>query len=423
MILGAVGLSHRTAPIEIRERFHLVDARLEAVIRELVSASPVAECVALCTCNRTEYYYAAADPAAAERSLIRTMSREAGLGPEESRGFLYTRRGFEAVAHLYRVVSGLDSLVIGEPQIQGQVGEAYDLGRGRVPGSVGPVLHRLFQSALATGGRVRAETGISRGSTSIPSAALTLARRAFGSLRGRRVLVLGTGEMGRLTGRVLRAEGVAEVSIVSRDPDRMRGLAAELDAQTIPYGRMWARLSEVDLVVTSASAPHTLITAERLRSCRESAGDLIILDIAMPRNVEPACAAIDGVRLYNVDDLQVVVETAARERAAEMSAAEAIMNVHAERFWDWYRMRRASPVIRRMRQGAERIRRREMETALDRLDSGSAEERRRLHMASGTALNKILHVPTRALREIALRDGADGRLARVERLVERHGDG
>lgn len=382
----------------------------------LVSGSPIPECVALSTCNRTEYYFAASHPDEAGETVIAAMAGSANLSPETAREYLYTHDDFNAVVHLYRVTSGLDSLVIGEPQIQGQVGGAYESVRDRA--SVGPVLHRLFQSALATGGRVRAETGVSRGSASIPSAALNLARKVFGSLEGRQAIVLGTGEMGELTARVLADEGVVNVMVASRDSARAAELAARVGGVPLSHSGVLERLRSADVVVASTSTGELLLTAEQLDAARPENRPLVILDIGLPRNVAPDAAGISGVFLYNIDDLQRVVETAEDARVGEIAAADEIVHVHAARFWRWHCGRRAAVVIRLLREKAERVRDAALTAVFAEDPSLDDDERERLQVASRAALNKILHVPTEALHAIALtRDGERG-LETLRRAVE-----
>ena len=402
MPIAVSGVNHRTAPIDARERFHVAGRARDVAVGRLREGSAVEECVVLSTCNRTEYYfYAPGAGKGVEEAVVRTMAWTAGLSAGEAAEYIYFRREYDMVVHLYRVVSGLDSLVIGEPQIQGQVRDAYEEAREGSGGDVGPVLHRLFQSAQATGGQVRSGTRISEGAASVPSAAVELAGKVFGSLEGRTAMVLGAGKMGEITLRCLRDEGVEGILVASRTLERACEVSRRVGGTAIPYPEFWDRLAEVDVIVTSTSAPHPIVTAERLRGARRGGGPLVVLDIALPRNVEPRAGELQNVFLYNIDDLQRVVEQAEEARAEELPSAEEIVQEHARRFWRWYRARQAVPVIRGMREHAERVRRREIETALARMEGLSEADRERIHMATRTALNKILHGPTTALREMA----------------------
>jgi len=392
--LVVVGLSHRTAPIEVRERFALAGARLEAWIERLLSEPGVSQCVVLSTCNRTECYVVG-DARAIEDRVARALIEEAGVA--KGRAYLSSHVGLAAVQHLFRVTSGLDSLVIGEPQIQGQVSEAY---HGAEGATLGSSLHRLFQSALAAGGRVRSSTAISRGSVSIPAAAVGLARKVFGSLEGRSVLVIGTGEMGRLTVRCLRSEGVERVFVASRTLARAERMGRQVDGIPMTREAFPARLAEVDLVVTATDADAAFVTPALLEGWHDEARQTVILDIALPRNVHPSTAGVPGIFLYNIDDLQRVIDQARRAREVEFEGAERIVDHHARRFWAWYRVRQATPAIRALRGNAQRC----VETALARAKAAGprdADREREQRLAIRATLNKILHGPTRAIRRLA----------------------
>lgn len=264
---------------------------------------------------------------------------------------------------------------------------------------------------------MRATTGISEGSASIPSAAVELARKVFGSLEGRRAAVIGAGKMGAVTLRCLRKAGVEELMVASRTYAHASS-TAEREPGVVPlvYRELLDRLPKLDVVVTSAAAPHMILTAEQLRGVRQAETPLVILDIAVPRNVEPSAGELHGVFLYNIDDLQRVVETAEEARTAELAVVEAIIAEQADRFWSWYRARLAVPMIRAMRERAERIHNLELDAVLDGMGSLSEEERRRIRMASKAALNKILHPPTEALRQFAEERGGEELLELARRL-------
>lgn len=402
--LRVVGLSHRTAPIEIRERFALSGARLEAWIERLLEQPGVSQCVVLSTCNRTECYVAGAPSAAVGRRVARALVEEAGVpGGHEH---LFRHDGLAAVQHLFRVTSGLDSLVIGEPQIQGQVSAAYREAERR---TLGPSLHRLFQSALAAGGRVRSSTAIARGAASIPSAAVELARKVFGSLDGRQVLVIGTGEMGRLTVSCLRSEGVGRVLVASRSLERAERVGRDLDGIPMTRGSVREALGDVDLLVTATDSEAAFVTPGLLAGAHDEARPTVILDIALPRNVHPDAADLPGIFLYNIDDLQRVVDQTHRAREVEFEGAERIVDHHARKFWAWHRARAATPAIRALRANAQT----RLETRLERTRApgprdADGEEARRL--ATRAALNKILHGPTQAIRRLAEGDDAAGAL-------------
>ncbi|MFV1985905.1 MAG: glutamyl-tRNA reductase [Gemmatimonadota bacterium] len=408
--LVMVGLSHHSAPIGVRERYELSGDRLHGWIARVLEAELVSECVVLSTCNRTECYATGPDPEGVVATLRGELDRAAGV--DDGREHVVARRGLEAVQHLFRVTSGLDSLVIGEPQIQGQVSAAYHRSHEH---SIGPALHRLFQSALAAGGRVRANTSISRGAASIPSAAVDLARKVFGSLEDRSVLVIGTGEMGQLTVRCLRSAGVGRVMIASRHLGRAERVGRELDGIPLTREGLWDRLDDVDLVIAATDAEAAFVTADRLAEVHDAARPTVILDIALPRNVEETVSTLPGVFLYNIDDLQRVVDQTLEARGIENEGAEAIIDYHAGKFWLWYRSREATPAIRALRGAVQRL----LSEGLD-ADAGlgprDVDRVEELRLASGSLLNKILHGPTQALRRLAEEPGGEDEF---QRLVDR----
>lgn len=427
MSLSVVGVSHRTAPIEVRERFHVSERELETVLGRLHGAPAVTECVVLSTCNRSEFYLAHGNRRVARGAVIDFLAERAGLDRRVVSGHLYHMADGEAVMHLFRVTSGLDSLVVGEPQIQGQVGEAYDRARESFSRVVGPVLHRLFQSALEVGGRVRAETKVSEGVATVPSAAVQLTEKVFGRLEGRRTMVLGAGDMGELTVRALQDRGVEVPLVVSRTLEHALRMAERHGAKAVPYEEFWSGLVEVDMLVASSSAPHPLITRERLQAVRGDAErPLVIMDIAVPRDVDSDVAELPGVFLYNIDDLQQVVEATERARGHAVPEAERLVEEQAERFLRWYRAREAVPLIRGMRARAEELRREQIESALAEMDGLSPEETERLRAASRLMLNKLLHGPTVALRRVANEAEGERMLELARRLFgleEERGDG
>lgn len=403
--LVAVGLSHRTAPIDVRERFALGERRRTEWVENLTARPGVSECVVLSTCNRTECYLAGSDAATLDRLGREALCEVSGLGAEGD-SYLATLEGARAVRHLFRVTGGLESLIVGEPQIQGQVRGAYRDGRPMV----GPVLHRLFQSALEVGGRVRADTSIASGVTSIPGAAVGLARKVFRSLDDRSVLVLGTGEMGRLTVQCLKREGARRVFLASRDPVRAERVSRPLDALPMRRSAALEALDRVDLVVACTESEAAFLRAEHLRGPRNGRARLVILDIAVPRNVDPRVAGISDVFLYNIDDLRQVVDRARAAREYERERAETIIERHVAKYRAWRRSRRADPAVRALRDTARRL---VADAVAARApDPDDADEA--LRLASHAALNKVLHGPTRAIRWLAERSDGEECLRRVE---------
>jgi len=404
MAIAVVGLSHRTAPIEVRERFVFGAKDAEAALLDLVGRGVSREAVLLSTCNRTELYLGEV-AGEGEREAVALLAARADLPEAEARRHLYVHRDRRSVEHLFRVVSSLDSMILGEAQIQGQVKGAYEaalaMGGGR--GVVGPVLSRLFEAALAVGGRVRAETRLGEGAASVPGAAIELARKVFGSLRGRRGLVLGAGEMAELMLSCLTAEGVRTTVVASRSEARARDLAARGGADFLRFEEIGPALAEADIIAAATAAPHVVLTRELISRALPGGPrkPLCILDIALPRDVEPEVGDLENVFLYDIDDLEQIVTGNLARRRDEIPAAERIILEAVTDYWRWYAARDVVPVIRALRNRAEATRRREVAKALAKLGHLSAADREAVERLTRQLLAKLLHAPTVRLREAA----------------------
>jgi glutamyl-tRNA reductase len=420
MSLAVVGISHRTAPLEIRERF-VVDAQASAHALRRLAAIGCTEAVLLSTCNRTELYMRAPGTQP-DASIIgaRFLTDHAGLAEADADRYLYTLHDDGAVEHLFRVVASLDSMILGEAQIQGQVKAAYERAVESTNGDfvVGPVLARLFEMALRVGGRVRSETRLGTGAASVPSASIELARKIFGSLEGRKALVLGAGEMSELTMECLRGEGVRDIRVANRTAARAEEVARRLNAESASFDDLPRLMTEVDIVASATSAPHPVITralAERaLGGGRRS--PLLILDIALPRDVEREVGELPNVFLYDIDDLSQVVEGNLERRRSEISVAEQIITEGIREFWAWYRARNVVPLIRQLRGQAEELRELETTRALRALQHLSPADRAAVENLTRQLLNKVLHSPTARLREAAA-DGREGDIAAAARYL------
>jgi glutamyl-tRNA reductase len=419
MPLAVVGVSHRTAPIELRERFAFGRAELPGALISL-SEYTGAETVVLSTCNRTEVYMAGPDGADLARAVL---ADRVGMAPEAAAPHLYVHRDRVAAEHLFRVSSGLDSMILGEPQIQGQVREAYAMARETAGASgpvVGPALNRLFQTALGVGGKVRSETGLGIGAASVSSAAVDLAKKIFGSLKGRRALVLGAGEMSESTLECLRGEGVRTAIVANRTWERARELAERWGGEAVRWEQFGSALAGVDIVICSTAAPHPVLTRERLRQAlpNGAARPLCIIDIALPRDVEPAVGEEPNVFLYDIDDLQAIVSGNLDRRRAELPAAEQIVGAGVEDFWTWYSSLAVVPTIRALRDHGERVRQAEVERALRSLQHLSADDQQAIDALTRALLNKLLHSPTVRLRQAAGNGRGTGVLDTVRYLFE-----
>ena len=415
MSVHVVGLSHHTTPLDVRERCVVEGDALDAALHAL-RLEGGAEVVILSTCNRTEIYTRSEGGAGVARAFLR---ERAGLDEDAAEQYLYTHRDGDAARHLFRVVSGIDSLVLGEPQIQGQVKGAYERAAAQNGGPrvVGPVLARLFETALFVGGRVRTETKLGVGAASVPSAAVELARKIFGSLRGRRTVVVGAGEMSELTLQCLMAEGVSSAVVANRSEQRARALVARLGGQVATFADLPGLLADADIVACATAAPHPIITEQMVaRTFRDGRREpMLLLDIALPRDVEPAAGDIDGVFLYDVDDLRQVVDGTLALRRAEIDAAETIIGAGVEEFLRWYRARSVVPVIQALRGRVEALRRAELERALRSMHLGP-EAAEAVDVLTRQLLNKILHAPTKRLREAAA-EGRDAEVADAARYL------
>jgi glutamyl-tRNA reductase len=404
--LLALGISHRTAPLELRERLALTEGRAVGVLGELTSSEQVREAAALSTCNRTELYLVVADPVEAESAALGALARQAEIRPTELVGHLYSLRSSDAARHLFRVTAGLDSMILGEAEIQGQVKRAYEL--ALVEGATGPILNRLFRGALAAGGRARDETGISRRGVSISSVAVELAQRTLGDLAERRVLVIGAGETAELVARALVARGVSTVFIANRRYDRAIGLAQRFGGRAVRFDELPAQLEAADIVVSATNSPHHIVERDDLSQVMRQRGGrpLLIVDIAVPRDVDPACGELPGVSLHDVDDVQQIVATNTGEREAEARRAEQILAAELERFEQWLSSLEVVPTIASLRERADEIVRRVLAENATRWESLSEADRERLEAMAGAIASRLLHEPTLRIKRAAGEDDA-----------------
>ena len=395
MALTLVGLNHRGAPVEIRERVAYQASDILAAVDAMRRSSGAGEAVLLSTCNRTEVYLVESEQDAAP-VVWHALSQRLGT---DASAYGYVRRDRDAVAHLFRVASGLDSMVLGEAQIHGQVRDAWEQCRSHA----GPVLNRLFQTSLYTAGRVRSETTVARGAASVSSAAVQLAKQIFGSLAGKRAMILGAGEMAELALECLGEQGVRTSIVANRTFERATEMAARHGAAAVRYDECWASLGDVDVLVCSTAAPHPVVGVEQVRPALESRGDrpLCILDIAMPRDVEPSVGELANVFLYNLDDLQAVVSSNLERRRREVPTAEQLIDAEVGKYWDWLAGLAAVPALTEMRGRMDELRERELADALRRLSGLTAADRAVVEEFSKSLMNKFLHEPTRRLRAAA----------------------
>jgi glutamyl-tRNA reductase len=394
MGVTVVGVSHRTAPVAVRERIAYRGAECAGAVTQLLSRTEAAEGVLVSTCNRTEFYLAAGSPlpmAAVEAVLSDRLG-------EDAAAYVYSRGDRDAVAHLFAVASGIDSQVFGEAQIQGQVRDALEHCRT----VAGPVLTRLFQSAAHCASRVRNETVVARGAGSISSAAVQLARKIFGSLAGRRAMVLGAGDIAELALECLTAEGVRVGIVANRTHARAQALAVRYKARAMHYDDCWDELRVVDVLLCSTAAPRPIVHREHvLPALRRRGGPLCILDIALPRDVSPDVRTLDNVFLYDLDDLYSAANAAVEQRREDLDAARAIIAAETERYWEWLAGLQAVPVLTRMREELDRLRRAELAAAARKFGPLTDRQSATLDEFSRALMNKFLHSPSVRLREAA----------------------
>jgi len=393
-----VGLSHHTAPVEVRERVAFANGQLPGALRRLVEIDGVAEGAILSTCNRVEVIACGGAPELFGEALPAFLAREHGLAEAALAGHLYTHAGREAVRHLFRVAASLDSMVVGEPQILGQMKEQY--ATAAAAGASGRVLHRCFHRSFSVAKRVRSETGIAEKAVSIASAAVELARGIFDRFADKSALLLGAGAMGELAARHLLAQGVGSIMVANRTFERAIDVARGLGGMPVPWDRLARYLPFADLVIAATSADDFLLrraaVEEAMRERRQR--PIFLIDLAVPRALDPELHALDGVYLYDIDDLEGVVADNRGARAREAARAETIVEAEVEAFWRWFTSLDVVPTIVALRERLETIRRRELERTLAALGDVDPRQREVVERLSTTIVNKILHAPLSALR-------------------------
>lgn len=404
MHLFLVGLNYKTAPVEVREALAIPAGESGRFAKQLVAAARLREAVVLSTCNRTEVYAAADDADALSRIaavLANTAGRSAFAG-----NTLYTATDAHVANHLYGVAAGLDSLVVGEPQILGQVRNAY--AEAHAAGTTGLYMGQLLRSAVEVGKRIRTETNVGAGAASISYAAVELARKIFGALDGKTALLVGAGEMAELAARNLKAHGVGRVHVANRTFARAETLAAEFAGEAHSLDALGTLLGKVDICITSTGAPEPIVHPDMVRrQLRERRGKpLFIIDIAVPRNVDPAVHRLDGVFVYNIDDLQAVVESNLALRRGEALEAAKIVAAETARFSRWLREQEAVPLVVELRSRAQQQVAVELERVTRRRPQMSAEDKATVQAALESLANKLLHAQIVGLRTAAGQDAA-----------------
>jgi glutamyl-tRNA reductase len=398
MTLTLIGVNHKTAPIELRERIAISREDLPEVTRALAAMPGVAECMIVSTCNRVELLAEVETP---DADLTGFLHQYFGLDLMLLRPHIFEHRDQEAVRHLFRVAASLDSMVVGEPQILGQVKEAFAV--ARASGTVGSQLEHLLQGAFAAAKKVRSETEIGSNSVSIASVAVEMARKIFGSLQGRTVFLVGAGKMSELAARHLVQQGAGAILVTNRTQERAQRMAEPFNGRVIPFEQLYEAATQADIVISSTGAPHPIFRREHGQAFmhRRRNRPMFFIDIAVPRDVDPAMNNVDGIFVYDIDDLQQVAAAHMAERSREASDAEALIEGEVERFHQRLRTVNVAPAIVALQTQAEEIRQGELKRAQARLGSLTAEQIVAVEALTRGLVNKFLHPPMQALKQAA----------------------
>lgn len=406
MPLLLIGLNHRTTPVDLRERLYLDESRIRAALRELRGTSTVIdEAAILSTCNRLEVYAEVSDIVSAERDIVRFLCDACDVTADTLRLHLYIMQERRAVQHIMRVACGLDSMILGETQILGQVGTAHEIAQDA--GTVAALLHRLFSQAVHTGKRARTETAISQYTMSVSHAAALLARDCTDDLAAR-VLVIGAGEMAELAAGAMQAHGFTQLGIINRTFSHASQLAEQVNGTAYEWSRLWDVLAEADVIITATGAPHTIFYAEDVRRVidRRNGAPLVFIDVAVPRDVDASVRELSGAVVHDIDDLQQVVDNNLAQRRACVPDVERIIDAEEAAYTGWLNSRDVVPVIADLRQKIHAMAQDEVNAALSRLDHLSDDEKAVIERLSHRIVNKVLHHPTVSLREHAAQDDA-----------------
>jgi glutamyl-tRNA reductase len=415
--LLALGASHKTAPLAVRERIALTEGGAEPLLHELTGHEAIGEAVALSTCNRTELYLMVRDPVEAESAVLSLLARRAGIRPTELLEGIYSLRNCDAARHLYRVSSGLESMIVGEAEVQGQVKRAYEA--ALAARTTGPMTNKLFRAALATGKRVRTETAISAGRASVASVAVDAAQEALGDLAARHVVIIGAGETAELTAHALHDHGVTTMFIANRRRERAIALAQRFGGASGSFDALPTELGRADIVIASTSSPHTLLGAEELALVVEGrrARPLLLVDLAVPRDIEAAAGELPGVTLLDIDGLQAQVAGHISVRRAEARRAEGIVEEEIQAFAGWLGSLEIMPTVSALRARADEVVAQVLSENESRWEGMTERDRRRVEALARAVANRLLHEPTLHVKGL----DAGHRHARLQLLRELFG--
>jgi glutamyl-tRNA reductase len=400
--LLALGISHKTAPVALRERLAFSAAEASEFARQATQTAEVREAVVISTCNRTEVYLvvggAGGDLVQAESDVLSLLARRAAIRPTELADAIYSPRNCDAARQLYRVTAGLESMILGEAEVQGQVKRAH--AQAMQAGCTGPLSNRLFAAALTTGKRVRSETSIGASRVSVPSVAVDLALSLLGDLRERNVVILGAGETSELTARALAGQGAGTIFVANRHADRALSLAEHVGGSVVGLEKLPDQLVHADIVVSSTASPHPIVGRQELElvMAQREGRALLLIDIAVPRDIDPECAEVEGVRLYDIDDLQAVIERNLGARAEELPRAQEIVEEEIHRFARWLGQLDALPTIAALRAHGDALVEQVLAENSGRWESASPRDLARVEAIARAVMSRLLHEPTIRLR-------------------------
>ncbi len=416
MKLSLTGLNHNSAPVEVREKLAFQPDLLATAVAELRHTPGVQESVILSTCNRVEIAVTADDELDASAAISDFLARIRHVDPQWLRQYLYHHQGNDAIRHLFRVAASLDSMVLGEPQILGQLKEAYEVAKsqGAMSGFLDTVMTRAFGAAK----RVRTETEIGQNAVSISYAAVELARQIFGSLRGKKVILIGAGKMSELAARHLERNGVSEIAVTNRSPERAKAMAELFRGRIVDYKDFTSALPEMDVVIASTGAPHFILTREDMKRVIGARRNrpMFLIDIAVPRNIEPSVNELDNVFLYDIDDLRTAVEGNRKGRESEAQAAELIVADEVERTLTKLKAREMGPVIVGLQQQLDTLCRGEFERVRSKLGELTPQQQEAIDALMRGIVNKVAHAPIAELRRQASEPGGHQAIEVIRRV-------
>ena len=405
MRLAVLGLNHNTASVRVRERFAVKQENLEDIYGRITSDSRVFEACIVSTCNRVEYYIVAEASLCDKSNMLALLSAHCGLDSAELDGYTYFKSGKEAVRHIFAVASGLDSLVLGEPQILGQIKTAFE--NSKKFGGFGSFLYKLSEYTLKTAKHVRTFTGISENPVSVSYAAVELSKKIFSNLEDACALIIGAGEMCELAARHLVGSGIGSVVVTNRTFEKAEKLAAEFGGEAVPFDEFPEKLSDADIIISSTGAPDYVVSAEMMKNAmaKRMHRPMFFIDIAVPRDIDPAGTDIENVYVYDIDDLKSVVEANKKEREKEAKKGYEMVCAYADKFDECMESLKITPIIKKLRSSFDEAGKDELRRFCDKNKITNPDEIERLNYLINSTLNKILHTPFTNLKRCATDNG------------------